>query len=61
MDKKPTWLDRMISETVDLQDARLHLLYQLEMQSRKIQELKDELRSIPPISDAVTKFTEAGL
>ena len=51
----------MISETEELQYTRLHLLYKLEMQSRKIQELKDELRSIPPISDAVTKFTEADL
>jgi len=61
MDKEPTWLDQMISETEELQYTRLHLLYKLEMQSRKIQELKDELRSVPPISDAVNKFTEADL
>tara|TARA_R110000796_G_scaffold6914_1_gene24090 strand:- start:94 stop:327 length:234 start_codon:yes stop_codon:yes gene_type:complete len=50
------WLVALTSETDKLQYKRRHLLYILELQSKQIQKLKDQISSTTPISEAFKEF-----
>ena len=58
MENELTLLDGLVSETDALQYKRRELLYKLEVQSQRIQRMKDELRSVPPISEAFEEFND---